>query len=288
MRTRIERKTDPVKKDDQNHNYFDLKGLKVAITGGAGILCSGISQALLDAGAEVAILDLDVNNARNLFAEEASNERLMIEYCDVLDKEKVETAMTNVTNRFGRIDVLINGAGGNHPQATTDQLRPFFDISTESMKFVFNLNMLGTIIPSQVAGKHMAEEGTGSILNISSMCADRPLTRVLAYSAAKAGVSNFTKWLAVHMAQEYSPLIRVNAISPGFFLTEQNRFLLTNPASGNLTERGQAILDHTPMRRFGNPDDLIGAVMWLLSPSASFVSGVVLPIDGGFSAFSGV
>jgi len=156
------------------------------------------------------------------------------------------------------------------------------------MKFVFNLNMLGTIIPSQVAGKHMAEEGTGSILNISSMCADRPLTRVLAYSAAKAGVSNFTRWLAVHMAQEYSPLIRVNAISPGFFLTEQNRFLLTNPASGNLTERGQSILDHTPMRRFGNPADLIGAVMWLLSPSASFVSGVVLPIDGGFSAFSGV
>ena len=212
----------------------------------------------------------------------------MIEYCDVLDKEKVEAAMANVIKRFGRIDVLINGAGGNHPEATTDQLRPFFEISQESMKFVFNLNMLGTIIPSQVAGKHMAEEGTGSILNISSMCADRPLTRVLAYSAAKAGVSNFTRWLAVHMAQEYSPLIRVNAISPGFFLTEQNRFLLTNPASGNLTERGQSILDHTPMRRFGNPEDLIGAVMWLLSPSASFVSGVVLPIDGGFSAFSGV
>lgn len=277
-----------MKKDDQIRNYFDLTGLKVAITGGAGILCSGISQALLDAGAEVAVLDLDVNNARTIFTEESSNNSLMIEYCDVLDKEKVETAVSGVIKRFGRIDVLINGAGGNHPQATTDQLRPFFDISTESMKFVFNLNMLGTIIPSQVVGRHMAEEGTGSILNISSMCADRPLTRVLAYSAAKAGVSNFTRWLAVHMAQEYSPLIRVNAISPGFFLTEQNRFLLTNPASGNLTERGQSILDHTPMRRFGNPDDLIGAVMWLLSPSASFVSGVVLPIDGGFSAFSGV
>lgn len=277
-----------MKKNDQIRNYFELTGLKVAITGGAGILCSGISKALLDAGAEVAVLDLDVNNARTIFAEESSNNSLMIEYCDVLDKEKVETAVSGVIKRFGRIDVLINGAGGNHPQATTDQLRPFFDISTESMKFVFNLNMLGTIIPSQVVGRHMAEEGTGSILNISSMCADRPLTRVLAYSAAKAGVSNFTRWLAVHMAQEYSPLIRVNAISPGFFLTEQNRFLLTNPASGNLTERGQSILDHTPMRRFGNPDDLIGAVMWLLSPSASFVSGVVLPIDGGFSAFSGV
>lgn len=288
MRASSERKTVPVKKDDQILNYFDISGLKIVITGGAGILCSGLSQALLDAGAAVAVLDLDVNHARSLFVEESSNENLMIEYCDVLDKEKVEAAMANVIKQFGKIDVLINGAGGNHPEATTDQLRPFFEISQESMKFVFNLNMLGTIIPSQVAGKHMAEEGTGSILNISSMCADRPLTRVLAYSAAKAGVSNFTRWLAVHMAQEYSPLIRVNAISPGFFLTEQNRFLLTNPASGNLTERGQSILDHTPMRRFGNPADLIGAVMWLLSPSASFVSGVVLPIDGGFSAFSGV
>ncbi len=277
-----------MKKSDQISSYFDLSGLNIAITGGAGVLGRGISQALLDAGARVAVLDLDVNSAKNVFAGESSNDRLMIEYCDVLDKEKVEEAMDRVISGFGKIDVLINGAGGNHPEATTDQLRPFFDISPDAMKFVFNLNMLGTIIPSQVAGRHMADEGEGSILNISSMCADRPLTRVLAYSAAKAGVSNFTRWLAVHMAQEYSPLIRVNAISPGFFLTEQNRFLLTNPASGNLTERGQSILDHTPMRRFGSPDDLLGAVIWLLSPSASFVSGVVIPIDGGFSAFSGV
>ncbi len=277
-----------MKNEEQNPSHFNLNGLRIAVTGGAGVLCSGISRALLQAGAKVAVLDLDINSARQIFTEESSNENLMIEFCDVLDKEKVEAAMANVIKRFGKIDVLINGAGGNHPEATTDQMRPFFDIPQESMKFVFNLNMLGTIIPSQVAGKHMAEEGEGSILNISSMCADRPLTKVLAYSAAKAGVSNFTRWLAVHMAQEYSPLIRVNAISPGFFLTEQNRFLLTNPASGNLTERGQSILDHTPMRRFGNPDDLIGAVMWLLSPSASFVSGVVVPIDGGFSAFSGV
>lgn len=277
-----------MKKSDQISSYFDLSGLNIAITGGAGVLGRGISQALLDAGARVAVLDLDVNSAKNVFAGESSNDRLMIEYCDVLDKEKVEESMDSVISGFGKIDVLINGAGGNHPEATTDQLRPFFDISPDAMKFVFNLNMLGTIIPSQVAGRHMADEGEGSILNISSMCADRPLTRVLAYSAAKAGVSNFTRWLAVHMAQEYSPLIRVNAISPGFFLTEQNRFLLTNPASGNLTERGQSILDHTPMRRFGSPDDLLGAVIWLLSPSASFVSGVVIPIDGGFSAFSGV
>jgi len=277
-----------VNKNDQHPSYFDLTGLTIAVTGGAGVLCSGISRALLNAGARVAVLDLDVNNARKIMSGVDSNPDLAIEYCDVLDREKVETAMENVIKRFGNIDVLINGAGGNHPEATTDQIRTFFEIPPEAIKFVFNLNILGTIIPSQVFGRHMAETGTGSILNISSMCADRPLTRVLAYSAAKAGVSNFTKWLAVHMAQEYSPLIRVNAISPGFFLTEQNRFLLTNPASGNLTPRGEAILDHTPMRRFGNPDDLIGAVMWLLSPSASFVSGVVIPIDGGFSAFSGV
>lgn len=269
-------------------SFFSLDDLNIAITGGAGILGRGIARVLLDAGARVAVLDLDVQNAQQVFAGEQDNDRLMIQYCDVLDKGKVEESVGTVIDKFGKIDVLINGAGGNHPEATTDQVRPFFDIAPEAMKFVFNLNMLGTIIPSQVAGRHMAEEGTGSILNISSMCADRPLTRVLAYSAAKAGVSNFTRWLAVHMAQEYSPLIRVNAISPGFFLTEQNRFLLTNPASGNLTERGQSILDHTPMRRFGNPDDLLGAVMWLLSPSASFVSGVVIPIDGGFSAFSGV
>lgn len=274
--------------DSRISNYFDLKGLKIAITGGAGVLGTGITKALFAAGAEVAVLDLDVKGARETFVEESASEHFMIEYCDVLDREKVESAFSNVISRFGEIDVLINGAGGNHPEATTDQVRPFFDISPEAMKFVFNLNMLGTIIPSQIVGKHMAEKGEGSILNISSMCADRPLTRVLAYSAAKAGVSNFTRWLAVHMAQEYSPLIRVNAISPGFFLTEQNRFLLTNPASGNLTERGKAILDHTPMRRFGNPEDLLGAVFWLLSPSASFVSGVIIPIDGGFSAFSGV
>jgi NAD(P)-dependent dehydrogenase (short-subunit alcohol dehydrogenase family) len=193
-----------------------------------------------------------------------------------------------VLREFGAIDALINGAGGNHPKATTNPQYPFFDIPPDTLRFVFELNLLGTILPSQVFGKVMAEKKEGTILNISSMNAFRPLTRIAAYSAAKAGVSNFTQWLAVHMAQEYSPKIRVNAIAPGFFLTEQNRFLLTEKETGVLTPRGKTIISHTPLGRFGEPADLLGAVLWLLSPASAFVTGVVIPVDGGFSAFSGV
>jgi NAD(P)-dependent dehydrogenase (short-subunit alcohol dehydrogenase family) len=182
----------------------------------------------------------------------------------------------------------VNGAGGNNPKATTSADLPFFDLPTDALRFVFDLNILGTILPSQIVAKQMAAQKEGVILNISSMNAMRPLTRIPAYSAAKAGVSNFTQWLAVHLAQEYSAKIRVNAIAPGFFLTDQNRFLLTDKESGELTPRGKTILQHTPMGRFGEPEDLVGAVLWLLSPASSFVSGVVLPIDGGFQAFSGV
>jgi NAD(P)-dependent dehydrogenase (short-subunit alcohol dehydrogenase family) len=183
---------------------------------------------------------------------------------------------------------LINGAGGNKPQATTNQDLKFFDLPADAFRWVFDLNMLGTILPTQVFAKMMAVQGSGIILNISSMNAFRPLTRIPAYSAAKAGVSNFTQWLAVHMAQEYSPAIRVNAIAPGFFLTEQNRFLLTDKETGELTARGQTIIQHTRMGRFGTPDDLVGTVLWLVSPASAFVTGIVVPIDGGFSAFSGV
>jgi NAD(P)-dependent dehydrogenase (short-subunit alcohol dehydrogenase family) len=186
------------------------------------------------------------------------------------------------------VDILINGAGGNHPSATTKPDLPFFDLPLDALRHVGDLNLLGTILPCQVFGRGMAERGEGIILNISSMSALRPLTRIPAYSAAKAAVSNFTQWLAVHMAQNYSPKIRVNAIAPGFFLTEQNRFLLTDKDTGELTPRGQSILSHTPMNRFGDPEDLLGATMWLISPASAFVTGVVLPVDGGFSAFSGV
>ena len=202
--------------------------------------------------------------------------------------DSLARALDAIVQRFGKVDALINGAGGNHPKATTNADTTFFDLPADALRWVFDLNLIGTILPSQVFGRHMAQEGAGTILNVSSMNAFRPLTRIAAYSAAKAGVSNFTQWLAVHMAQEYSPRIRVNAIAPGFFLTDQNRFLLTDEKTGELTARGRAIIAHTPMGRFGAPEDLLGAVLWLLSPASAFVTGVVLPIDGGFSAFSGV
>jgi len=200
----------------------------------------------------------------------------------------VEIAAQTVLSTFSRVDILINGAGGNKPAATTNPDQRFFDLPSDALRWVFDLNLMGTILPCQVFGRLMADQKSGVILNISSMNAFRPLTRIAAYSAAKAGVSNFTQWLAVHMAQEYSPEIRVNAIAPGFFLTEQNRFLLTDKNTRELTARGKSILSHTPMARFGAPDDLIGTVIWLLSPASAFVTGIVVPVDGGFSAFSGV
>jgi NAD(P)-dependent dehydrogenase (short-subunit alcohol dehydrogenase family) len=205
----------------------------------------------------------------------------------VLDRGDLERAADETVKAFGRVDFLINGAGGNHPKATTSAEVPFFELPEDAVRFVFDLNFMGTFLASQVFGRVMAERKEGVILNIASMNALRPLTRIPAYSAAKAAVANFTQWLAVHMAQEYSPKIRVVSIAPGFFLTEQNRFLLLDER-GELTERGKKIIDHTPMGRFGAPEDLIGAVVWLLSPAASFVTGVVIPIDGGFSAYSGV
>jgi NAD(P)-dependent dehydrogenase (short-subunit alcohol dehydrogenase family) len=208
--------------------------------------------------------------------------------CDVLDIESVTAACQKVLETYGVVDILINGAGGNKPQATTSAEKSFFDLSTDAVQWVFNLNFIGTLLPSQVFGKHMVERGAGTILNISSMNAFRPLTRIPAYSAAKAAVSNFTQWLATHIAQEYSPAIRVNAIAPGFFLTKQNEHLLTEADSRELTPRGQQIIAHTPMGRFGTPEDLLGTMFWLLSPASSFITGVVVPVDGGFQAFSGV
>jgi NAD(P)-dependent dehydrogenase (short-subunit alcohol dehydrogenase family) len=207
---------------------------------------------------------------------------------NVLQTEAVQAAVDRVLAEFGRIDGLINAAGGNKPEASTNAEKPFFNLPADALRWVFELNLMGTILPSQVVGRHMAERKQGVILNVSSMNAFRPLTRIPAYSAAKAGVSNFTQWLAVYMAQEYSPEIRVNAIAPGFFLTEQNRFLLTEAQSGELTARGKKILEHTPMGRFGSPEDLNGAMLWLMSPASAFVTGIVVPIDGGFSAYSGV
>jgi NAD(P)-dependent dehydrogenase (short-subunit alcohol dehydrogenase family) len=268
---------------------FDLKGKVVAATGGGGVLVGEMSRGLAKAGARVAVLDI-VEEAAQRVADEivaAGGEAIGVK-TDVLDKSSVEAALETIVNRFGRVDVLINGAGGNRPQATTSPELPFFELPEDAIRWVFDLNFVGTLIPSQVFGRAMAEQGEGVILNISSMNAFRPLTRIPAYSAAKAAVSNFTQWLAVHMAQEYSPRIRVNAIAPGFFLTHQNRFLLIDEETGELTPRGRTIIDHTPMGRFGDPADLLGTVLWLLSPASAFVTGIVVPVDGGFSAFSGV
>jgi len=268
---------------------FDLKGKVVAATGGGGVLVGEMSRGLARVGARVAVLDISRDAAQSVVDEiVAAGGQAIAVQTDVVDKPSVEAALATILDRFGRVDVLINGAGGNRPQATTSPELPFFNLPQEAVRWVFDLNFMGTLIPSQVFGRVMAEQGEGVILNISSMNAFRPLTRIPAYSAAKAAVSNFTQWLAVHMAQEYSPRIRVNAIAPGFFLTHQNRFLLMDEETGELTPRGRAIVDHTPMGRFGDPADLLGTVLWLLSPASAFVTGIVVPVDGGFSAFSGV
>src|SRR5574340_706782 len=249
-----------------NNEYtqqYDFTGKTIVITGGAGVLCSQMARALFICGANVAILDYNLEAASRLAADlrpipgfgKAAAFR-----ANVLENASVQEAVDAVLAEFGRIDGLINGAGGNKPEATSTPDKSFFDLPPEALRWVFDLNLLGTIIPSQVIGKLMAEQKTGVILNISSMNAFRPLTRIPAYSAAKAGVSNFTQWLAVHMAQEYSPEIRVNALAPGFFLTAQNEFLLTGQATGKLTGPGESIITHTPMGRFGKPEDLLGAV----------------------------
>lgn len=267
---------------------YDFTGRTVVVTGGTGVLGRLMVKALAGCGANVAVLTRNREKATALLSEISGLGRAMIAEGDVLNLDELKKAAEAVVKEFGRIDCLINGAGGNHPQATTRPDLPFFDIPEEALRFVVDLNLLGTILPSQVIGKGMAEQGEGVIVNVSSMSAFRPLTRVVSYSAAKAGVNSFTQWLAVHLAQEYSPRIRVNAIAPGFFRTEQNRFLLTNQETGTLTPRGQSIIDHTPMRRFGEPEDLLGTVLWLLSPASAFVTGIVVPVDGGFSAFGGV
>jgi NAD(P)-dependent dehydrogenase (short-subunit alcohol dehydrogenase family) len=274
---------------DELRKLYDFTGRTVVVTGGAGILGGEMACALAGCNANVVVLDRDTALAERLKTRLRSGiGQAMIVFGDVLKKETLEQAAETIRAKFGTVDALINAAGGNNPKATTGPGQTFFDLPEEALRLVSDLNLLGTIIPSQVFGKMMAERKEGIILNVSSMNAFRPLTRIAAYSAAKAAVSNFTQWLAVHMAQEYSPTIRVNAIAPGFFLTDQNRFLLTDKTTGSLTDRGNKIISHTPMGRFGTPEDLLGAVLWLLSPASSFVTGIVLPIDGGFSAYSGV
>jgi NAD(P)-dependent dehydrogenase (short-subunit alcohol dehydrogenase family) len=267
---------------------YDFTGRNIVITGATGVLCGAMAKALVGCGANVAILARSREKGEATLDGISGPGRAMVVVGDALKQETLRDASRAALDKFGRIDGLINGAGGNNPQATTRPDLSFFDLPEDALRYVFDLNMLGTILPCQVFGRQMAEQGEGVILNISSMSAFRPMTRVVGYSAAKSGINNFTQWLAVHMAQNYSPRIRVNAVAPGFFITEQNRSLLTDIKTGELTDRGRSIIAHTPMGRFGDPDDLIGATLWLLSPASTFVTGVVVPVDGGFSAFSGV
>ncbi len=268
---------------------YDFSGRTIVITGGTGILGGEIACALVGCGANVALLDCNLDPAQALLERMGPRaKQAAAVHGNVLDLDGLRQAADAIQKKFGGIDCLVNAAGGNKPQATTSPNLSYFDLPAEALRWVFDLNILGTMLPCQVFGKIMAEKGDGTILNISSMNAFRPLTRIPAYSAAKAGVSNFTQWLAVHMAREYSPRIRVNAIAPGFFLTTQNKFLLMDRETEKLTPRGQSIIAHTPMGRFGRPEDLFGAVLWLLSPASAFITGIIVPIDGGFSAYSGV
>jgi len=274
---------------EQQDDLFNISGKVAVITGGGGILYRTIAKALGERGVRIAVLDVR-EEAADRVAEEinsAGGEAIAVKV-DVLDQKDVLAAREIVRERFGTIDFLINGAGGNRPEASTSSEMDFFDLPLDAIRWVSDLNFLGTFIPCQVFGRDLAEQGEGVILNTGSMNAVRPLTRVCAYSAAKAAVTNFTQWLAVHFSLNYSKRIRVNAIAPGFFLTEQNRYLLTDEKSGELTERGKAMISHTPMGRFGSPEDLIGTVLWLLSPAAEFIHGAVIPIDGGYLAFSGM
>jgi NAD(P)-dependent dehydrogenase (short-subunit alcohol dehydrogenase family) len=268
----------------------DLSGQVAVVIGGSGVLCGALARALGRHGAAVVVVGHSrLDRARAVADEIVSNGgQAMAAKADVLSRESLEALAEQAVAAYGHVDILINGAGGAKPEATTSERLPFFDLPKDAVQWVFDLNFLGTFLACQVFGRLMVGQGAGQIINISSMGADRPLTRSVAYSAAKAATSNFTQWLAVHVAQDYSTRIRVNAISPGFFLTEQNRFLLTDQESGDLTPRGRSIINHTPLGRFGAPEDLVGTMLWLLSDGAAFVHGIVVPVDGGFSAYGGV
>ncbi len=269
---------------------FNIKDKVAFFTGGGGILASAISEGLGKAGAKIVLTDINeqalMNQVEKLRSMGITTEGYVM---NALDKKNVEEVAQKVKSVFGRVDILLNAAGGNIPEAVTSDKVTFWDLPVESIQKVVNINLFaGAIIPSQVFGKMMLENPDGGvIINFASMSSFRPLTRVVGYSAAKAAVANFTQWLAVYVAKEFSPKIRVNAIAPGFLITNQNRYLLLNE-DGSLTPRGKAVIDHTPMRRFGEPEELIGTIIWLASPASSFVTGAIIPIDGGFNAFSGV
>ncbi len=269
---------------------IDLSGKVAAVTGGSGVLGSAMCRGLAAAGATVAVMGTSLEKAaRTSDAILADGGKALPLAVNVLERETLDAAREEILSVCGNIDILINCAGGNNPNAMTspDNTRNLFNIDQEALQWTFDLNFFGTLLAAQALAQPMAEAGQGVIVNISSMASQRPLTRVVAYAAAKAGIDNFTRWLAVYFAHEYSPHIRVNAIAPGFFLTEQNRLIVSNE-DGSLTPRGQQIVSNTPMGRLGQPEELIGTLLWLVSDGARFVTGTVIPVDGGYSAYGGV
>ena len=279
-------------------SFEDLNGKVCAITGGAGVIGKAMVHGLASVGIEVAILDINKEMADKVAVEiekESGTKCIGVE-ANVLDKASLEKAKAEINQKLGKIDMLINGAGGNHPAATTKQEQmesnkvaaleeTFYGLQMEGFQKVFDLNFMGTLLPSMVLTKDMLEAGKGTILNISSMNSYKPLTKIPAYSAAKAAINNFTQWLAVHFAKTG---IRVNAIAPGFFLTNQNRFLLIDEKTGEATARGKKIISNTPMGRYGEVEELQGTTLFLLSDVSKFITGVVIPVDGGYSAYGGV
>jgi NAD(P)-dependent dehydrogenase (short-subunit alcohol dehydrogenase family) len=271
-------------------DLFDLSGMVAVVTGATGTLGGEMSRGLARAGARVGILGRREKRAAEVVAEiEREGGEAVALVADVLDREELQAARGSVIERWGRLDVLVNAAGGNVPEATVSGNEEIFGLPEEAFRRVFELNLLGTVLPSQVFGEAMAlgAEPEGCVVNISSMAAQKPLSGVVGYSAAKAAVENFTRWMAVELAHGYGEGLRVNAVAPGFFLGEQNRAMLVNE-DGSPTERGRKIIDHTPAGRFGEPEELVGTLIWLCSPAARFVTGIVVPVDGGFSSYSGI
>ena len=265
-----------------------MKGKVAVITGGNGTLGAAFAKGLAEQGAVVYILGRNTEKSQTLI-DELKKENLFINSlsCDVLDEKVVEQTVNAILKEAGKVDILINAAGGNRPGATITPEQSLADIAIDQFKQVTDLNLLGTVIPTLAFSKPMIEQGKGCIINISSMAAQLPLTRVVGYSASKAAVDNFTRWMAVELASKYGEGIRVNAIAPGFFIAEQNRNLLLNE-DGSLTPRGETIINHTPAKRFGKPEELVSTLLWLCDDRSSFVNGAIIPVDGGFSAFSGV
>ncbi len=267
---------------------YELNGKVAVITGAGGVICSVMGRELAKQGVKVALLDIMLENAQKAADEICAAGGIAIAVkADVLSPESLTAACDEVVKELGGVDILVNGAGGNKRQATTSAELDFFSLDPEALRWVFDLNVTGAILTTQAFGKELVKKGKGNVINIASMTSILPLTNTVAYGAAKAAVANFTQWMAVHFNQNYSNEIRVNAIAPGFLLTEQNRFLLTNQ-DGSPTERGEKVLAKTPMGRYGTPEEMCGAVMWLCSDAACFVNGTVIPIDGGFAAYWGV